>query len=143
VKKTDAFCDTSALVPIFSGEPASAYSRQLLNRASVAVWWGTVVEIGSGLARLAREGTIDGPRMAKASTQLRVLRERWIEVQPSERVREIALLLLGRHPLTAADALQLAAALVWANERPRSRTFVCLDRRLADAARKEGFAVDP
>ena len=143
MKKTDVFCDSSALVPLFSGQSGSADSRPLLNRKSVAVWWGTVVEITSGLARLAREGTIDGPRMAKACARVRALREQWIEVQPSERVRQIALLLLERHALTAADALQLAAALVWANERPQSRSFVCLDARLSDAARKEGFEVAP
>jgi predicted nucleic acid-binding protein len=86
---------------------------------------------------------LDGARMAKARAQVRALREQWIEVQPSERVRDIAVLLLERHALTAADAMQLAAALVWANERPKSRVFVCLDRRLADAARKEGFEVAP
>jgi uncharacterized protein len=101
------------------------------------------VEITSGLARLAREGALDGPRMAKATAQVRALREQWIEVQPSERVREIALVLLERHALTAADGLQLAAAVVWANERPKSRVFLCLDRRLADAAGKEGFDVAP
>jgi uncharacterized protein len=143
VKKTDAFCDTSALVPLFSDEPGSVYARSVLNRASVTVWWGTVVEMTSALARLARERTIEGPQKEKAGARLRALRDRWIEVLPSERVRELALVLVERHPLRAADALQLAAALVWANERPRSRLFVCLDGRLADAARKEGFEVAP
>jgi hypothetical protein len=30
---------------------------------------------------------------------------------------------------------------VWSGERPRQRQFVCLDRRLAEAAGKEGFQV--
>jgi len=143
VKRTDAFCDTSALVPFFSDEPGSVYARSVLNRASVTVWWGTVVEMTSALTRLVRERTIEEPQKEKASARLRALRDRWIEVLPSERVRELALVLVERHPLRAADALQLAAALVWANERPRSRLFVCLDGRLAAAARKEGFEVAP
>jgi predicted nucleic acid-binding protein len=45
------------------------------------------------------------------------------------------------HPLRAADAFQLAAAYVAAEQRPSSLTIVTLDERLASAARKEGFAV--
>ena len=45
------------------------------------------------------------------------------------------------HPLRAADALQLAAAFVAAERRPASLQVVTLDERLADAMRKEGFAL--
>ncbi len=45
------------------------------------------------------------------------------------------------HPLRAADALQLAAAFAAAERRPASLEMVTLDDRLADAARKEGFAL--
>ncbi|MFZ1888102.1 MAG: hypothetical protein WAU33_08715 [Candidatus Binataceae bacterium] len=45
------------------------------------------------------------------------------------------------HPLRAADALQLGAAIVAAEEEPMSLEFVTLDRKLADAAAKEGFRV--
>lgn len=43
----------------------------------------------------------------------------------------------------AADSLQLAAALVWANGHPTSHSFVCLDEKLRDAAHREGFKVLP
>jgi len=45
------------------------------------------------------------------------------------------------HPLRAADALQLAAAFIAAEQRPASLEMITLDDRLAAAARKEGFAV--
>jgi predicted nucleic acid-binding protein len=45
------------------------------------------------------------------------------------------------HPLRAADALQLAAALVWMGGAPNGAELVTRDTRLAHAARKEGFAV--
>jgi hypothetical protein len=45
------------------------------------------------------------------------------------------------HPLRAADALQLAAAVIAAERRPASLEVVTLDDRLASAARKEGFVV--
>jgi uncharacterized protein len=65
------------------------------------------------------------------------------EVTPSEDVRERAERLLGVHALRAADALQLAAALIWARERPARLEFVCLDGRLRGIAWREGFAVLP
>jgi len=45
------------------------------------------------------------------------------------------------HRLRAADALQLAAALVWCSNRPRGRAFLVADGALSDAAEAEGFAV--
>ncbi len=50
---------------------------------------------------------------------------------------------LGTHPLKSADALQLAAALVWAGNTTRDHHFVCLDKRLRKAAGKEGFRILP
>jgi predicted nucleic acid-binding protein len=62
---------------------------------------------------------------------------------PSEKVRTMAEALPDEYGVRAADALQLAAALVWCRERPRRRPFVCFDERLANAAAKVGFAVRP
>jgi hypothetical protein len=45
--------------------------------------------------------------------------------------------------LRAADALQLAAALIWCEEQPAGEVFVCLDDRLREAARREGFTLVP
>lgn len=56
-------------------------------------------------------------------------------------VRGRAERLLAAHALTAADACQLAAALVLADDRPKRRALVCRDARLADAAEVEGFSV--
>jgi predicted nucleic acid-binding protein len=67
----------------------------------------------------------------------------WTEIQPGEVLRERALRLLASHNLRAADALQLAAALVWAEERPAGRRFICLDAHLREAARLDGFTVLP
>ncbi|HSJ25022.1 MAG TPA: hypothetical protein VK929_10160 [Longimicrobiales bacterium] len=59
-----------------------------------------------------------------------------------EHVRTTAMRLLRTHPLRAADALQLAAALAWAPA-PAGDVFVTLDERLATAATLEGFTVLP
>jgi len=42
-------------------------------------------------------------------------------------------------PLRAGDALQLGAALIWAEDPPDSHRFCTLDDRLGMAARLEGF----
>jgi predicted nucleic acid-binding protein len=55
--------------------------------------------------------------------------------------RESAMRSLRVHPLRAADALQLAAAFIAAERRPSSLEVITLDERLAEAARKEGFAL--
>lgn len=66
-----------------------------------------------------------------------------IEIQPNADLRDEALRLLDLHPLRAADALQLAAALECAGARPRGFPFVCTDQRLRDAAIRQGFDVLP
>jgi hypothetical protein len=43
--------------------------------------------------------------------------------------------------LRAGDALQLAAALVAANDRPHAHEFLSGDVRLREAATREGFKV--
>ncbi len=62
---------------------------------------------------------------------------------PSEALRAQAERALAVHPLSAADALQLASALTWRREPARSAELVCLDERLRDAASREGFALLP
>jgi len=64
-------------------------------------------------------------------------------VVPSVPLRDRASRLVAVHPLRAADALQLAAALVSSEVTPRGDGFVTLDDRLRTAARAEGFAVLP
>ncbi len=138
------FWDTSALVPLFLDHPTSAQLRTLgASDDAIVVWWGTRVECHSVLARLSREGVLDTPREAEARNVLAHLVEAWVEVEPSERLRAGATLLLDRRALRAADALQLTAALIWAQAGPRDHAFVCLDRRLREAARGEGFQVLP
>jgi hypothetical protein len=59
------------------------------------------------------------------------------------RLRGLAEQALTTHPLRAADALQLASALIWCGSQPRGRTFVCLDERLRTAASRSGFVLLP
>ena len=81
--------------------------------------------------------------MAGAIDRIRMLVEHADTVSPSDELRRRAARLLAVHPLRAADALQLAAALLWCEEQPHGEGFVSLDARLREAAGKEGFAVLP
>ena len=62
-------------------------------------------------------------------------------MQPTDRLHALAQRMLRVHALRAADALQLAAALLASDEEPAGLEVVTLDSRLADAARREGFRV--
>ncbi len=105
------------------------------------VWWGSGVECVSALARRERDGSLDDRVLTFALHRLQRLASNWHEVDPSDAIRETAARFVRVHPLRAADAFQLAAAHLAAEQRPASLTIVTLDERLAGAARKEGFAV--
>jgi predicted nucleic acid-binding protein len=64
-----------------------------------------------------------------------------VELVPS--VVERVHVLLERHPLRAADALQLASALTLADRVGGKTDFVVYDARLAEAARAERLNVLP
>lgn len=134
------FWDASAIVPLVVAETTTRPLQALARRDSdMLAWWGSQVECASAIARLEREGFLDGKGAALALERLRRLADGWHEIEPSQIVRENAVRFLRVHPLRAADALQLAAAFLAAERRPSSLEVVTLDARLADAARKEGF----
>jgi hypothetical protein len=138
------FWDSSAIVPTLVPEARSAAMVALLEAEPVLVaWWATPVECQSALYRRQREGGVPRAIVEQALQRLRGLVEDADFVAPSSRLRDRAGRLLASHPLRAADALQLAAALVWCDDRPEGEPFVCLDERLRDAALREGFALLP
>ena len=105
------------------------------------VWWGTEVECVSAIARVERDGDLPSDLARAALERLDGFSNGWSEVQAGEFVRRSARRLLRVHSLRAADALQLAAAVVAAEGDPASLEVVTLDDRLTDAARREGFVV--
>lgn len=133
------FWDSSALVPLLLRQPRTAEARRLLDQdPEVVVWWASAIECASAIARLRREGHLTAGGEQDSRGLLDALRASWFEIQPGDGVREQALRLLRLHPLRAADALQLAAALEWAGSLPNDG-FVTFDDRLAEAAQREGF----
>jgi predicted nucleic acid-binding protein len=138
------FWDSSALVTALLDEPRS---RQLIDAFDSdpvpVIWWGTPLECHAAVVRAVREKRVSREEASEAAERLREARTQIREVAPLEAVRTRAMRLLSAHPLRTADSLQLAASLIWCEEQPASETFVCLDQRLREAARREGFALLP
>jgi hypothetical protein len=107
----------------------------------IVTWWGSRVECDSSIARLEREGHLAAPEVAISLSRLDSLASNWQEIQPADVLRQTARRLLRSHPLRAADALQLASAILAAEGRPATLEFVCFDVRLSAAAQREGFRV--
>lgn len=136
------FWDSSALVPTLVNETASAGVLAELERdPAIIAWWATEAECVSALCRLERDGSLPAGAIGEALRRLAALAAAWQEVQPISLVRQTAIRLLRVHPLRTADALQLAAAIVAAEDHPAALAFVTLDERLAQAAEREGFPV--
>lgn len=138
------FWDTSALIHLMVQQGSIHKVARIIKRdQEISTWWGTRVECVSGLTRLSRERHLDDDGLKAALEGLVTMCENWVEIQPSIPLREIATRCLRTHPLQAADALQLAAAWVASEQKPSTLEFVTLDKRLAEAASKEGFRVLP
>jgi hypothetical protein len=137
------FWDSSAIVPLIIRQPQTDAVRAMLEEDDAMVaWWSSHTECASAIARLRRDLAITIDAESQVLHLLRELSETWHEVRPTEDVRAMSLRLLRTHPLRAADALQLAAALSWVG-RPHGEVLVTYDDRLAMAARLEGFTVVP
>jgi hypothetical protein len=138
------FWDSSAVIPLVLKEAASEKIKQVIQGdEDLVVWWATRVECLSALARRRREGKLSVEAEIGAKGILLALATGWSEVLPGELVRQRTERLLAVHFLRAADAFQLAAALVWAEEKPQGLEIVCLDPNIREAALKEGFEVLP
>ena len=138
------FWDSSAVVPLLVAQPSSAAADSWIAQdADIALWTLTSVEVISALRRLVREGTVRESVAAKAEHRAEELVAASHVVVDVEGAKEAAHRLLRLHTLRAADALQLAAALLWARGAPNGRTLHTFDERLALAAVREGFHVSP
>jgi predicted nucleic acid-binding protein len=133
------YVDTSVAVLLCAAQPASPAARARIGDEEVVTCWATKVECASAIARLHREGLLADADEAGARKVLGALAAEWREVAPSDSVREGAVRLLRVHPLRAADALHLAAALAWVQGRPGGEVFATGDRQLGRAAQAEGF----
>lgn len=134
------YWDTSPIIALLVGEPAAHRYRRFENQP-IVTWWGTSLECISAIARRQREGAA-AEIVAESYHRLEAMRAGWQVVHASESLHRTAVRLLKTHPLSAADALQLGAALIATNFEAPSAHFLTEDARLKEAAEKEGFVVD-
>ena len=138
------FWDSSALVPLIVYEKDSAFCAEAYRTdREILIWTLTKVEVFSALCRRVRDKTLDEKIFEAARIRMNDLFENIYEVAAVDRVKERAMRLLRIHPLRAADALQLAAVLVATKEKVDRLPVMCLDDRLSETAKLEGFEVNP
>jgi len=136
------FWDTSALIPLIVAEQATPRAERWLREdPDVIVWTLTRVELLSALARCRREEPTAGRRLLAARREILSAWQHWSEITAVEIVRRHAERIVETHPVSAADALQIGAALVAAEDDPVTLEFVTLDQQQAVAAEREGFRV--
>ena len=93
------------------------------------------------MERRFRQGELSREERRHCLDRFSSFSEQWDEVADLFATRSRAMALLARHSLRAADAAQLGAALLVAENDPASVTFVCLDELLSIAAEREGLRV--
>jgi predicted nucleic acid-binding protein len=136
------FWDTSALLPLFVDEDSTERCQRLVAAdPDIAVWEATSVELLSALARYRRSSQGADDLLALSRREILDRWITWTHVSDLPAVKTRAHRLVNVHPLRAADALQLGAALLLCDDRPELLPLVTRDRQLAAAAEAEGFDV--
>lgn len=135
------YFDASALVKRYVREAGSTTVRRLLTSGTAATSRLSEAEVSSAIVRRAREGafTMGQRDRLLAALQRDVPALAIVELIPE--VTAEARILLLRHPLRAADAVQLASCVYLQRQLARPVPFVAFDARLVRAARAEGVAV--
>lgn len=149
------FFDTSAFVKYYADEEGSREVRGLMARAFrepsdiyVIVCDLVVPEAVSALVRKATNGE-DSSLIGRLNGLMKKVvddvlsRDSPFIVVESSGVVHDAPSIIRQHRLTGADAVQLAAAIAARAHTPYGVEFVfaCTDRRLEEAARREGFTI--
>ena len=134
------YWDASALVPLLVAERDTELVRSWLSDDDRIVTWAwTRTEIVGAVERRTREGSLSRSQRREVLRRLDAFARSWDEVIDMLAVRSRANALLARHPLRAADAGQLGAALLVQEQIAGVLDFVCLDRRLSSAAELESL----
>ena len=138
------YWDASALVPLVVAESDSESARTWLSEDDhIVTWVWTRTEIIGAIERRAREGSLSRLQRRDVLERFNAFAASWDEVTEVLAVRSRATALLARHPLRAADAGQLGAALLVREQLASPLSFVCLDQRLSSAAELESLRVIP
>ena len=137
------FCDTSALVKLYVAEEGTnAVVEQAAASDIVAVCRIAWAECISAMARRAREHPEDAGALALARVRFEADWPRYLTLEVTQELVELAGDYADTFALRAYDAVQLAAAQLVHLEMPGEVTFACFDTRLMKAARVLGLKAD-
>ena len=142
------YLETSALVKLYIQEPGT---ERLLRLASAsaenrfAILSIAQAEFHSAVRRRTRDGDIDGAAAAQLLESLDGhVRTRFLRQNVNDVVLDLACGLIGKYPLRAYDAIQLAGCLVLRSAAPEQPVFSCAYHLLLEAAESEGLVcMDP
>ena len=142
------FLDSSALFKRYLEEDGTERVLEIMRQNNeLIVSRLTMVEVFSAGARLARAGDISQELLSDLFSAVENdFREEFTVVELGGAAMVRSMDLVRAHGLRAADAIQLACAVMVAGESSTSSefTFVCSDNELNSAAEKEGMTVlDP
>ena len=138
------FWDSSAIIPLLVLEDKTEYCISAFQTdKEIMVWTMSKVEVFSALCRSFRENTLTEGTFELAKKRMTDLFDIAFEIVSISKVKERALRLLQVHTLKAADALQLASVLVATQEVTSKLPIMCFDEKLKQAAKLEGFAINP
>ena len=116
---------------------------EALEESQIIISRLTTVEVISALERQHREGQLSAEDRSQTLEYLRGLFQRILVSEITASICDRSAELLARHPLRAADAIQLAGALDLAAELGQDMPFVVFDRRLRRAAQMESLEILP
>lgn len=133
------YLDASALVKNYIEEDGSDEVRSRLATTLPAVSRLSMVEVAWAIARRCREGDLSAGDRDRLLADLREDGDALYLMELAPEVVRSAEELLVRHPLRAADAIQLSSCLVLQRWMARPIGFAAFDRRLLDAAGREGL----
>jgi len=144
------FPDSSALVKRYVAETGTTWVQSITaphTRNKLIIARITWVEVLSALARRQREGSLSPDSAVKAIQAFRYdLDTQYQVVELDRMLAETAGQLVGKHPLRAYDAIQLAPVLriqpAFARAKSTSLTFLAADDRLIAIAQAEGLLTD-
>jgi predicted nucleic acid-binding protein len=133
------YFDASALVKRYVDEPEGMEVERLLANAIPATSRLSEVEIASALIRRWREGDLSAAERDRALAALAGDLAAMNIVELAPEVSALAIRLLERHGLRAGDAVQLASSAYLQKKVGKGIEFLAFDRRLNEAAAREGL----
>lgn len=135
------YFDASALVKRYVRERGTVTVRRLLASGVIATSRLSEVEISSGIARRAREGSFTNRTRDRMIAALQADLPALAIVEMIPEITADARALLLRHPLRAGDAIQLASCRYLQQQLGEQVPFVAFDLHLLTAAEGEGLTV--